>query len=627
MKQLQYQASEAIATTAHSIAKEIHGWEAALSAAVGILLMLPILMDLFQPAQIPFGIMYILPACLYAIASTSHERIWSLFAVTTVMLVAESGLFLNLHGGDVSGVVLAVQGMAFAAVTCIVFFTHYRLWSKERDKLNTDLNNTRQELNRAREILSIAEDSVCFGGYEMRLDSGQSWASEYICDVLGKPPECGFNLDELIELHLPVYKEQFADAVRACYEDGTPFSIESQILTQRNERLWLAITGYPEYSGEQLVGIIGSIRELTAEKEREKALTLELNRVNDTIGNLPGVLWQINRDGQFRLVNNSEQQTKPEAPDLEAIKLTPMECVHPGDRFALLRAWLRARRSDAASVQLNARLLCQDQTYRHFCIEATRCVYENGLLPLTQGQWLGTVNEIVARHDMNGKEGLDALAVPAQLFHKLNNFLTSVMGSAEAIEHSLDRSPEVAEEAGHIVETVSELSVWLRESDLANADSGHVPDLHSGTKAPAGPKVNVEEKLGTILLVDDDELIRRHTRSTLSKAGYKVICAADGIEALSVLQEKNHCIDALITDMFMPGAVLGSQLVERSQKLYPHIKTILTSGYDTSVVNFFNPPGQTSLDILAKPFMREELLEKVETALTNEMALTRQAIQ
>lgn len=81
----------------------------------------------------------------------------------------------------------------------------------------------------------------------------------------------------------------------------------------------------------------------------------------------------------------------------------------------------------------------------------------------------------------------------------------------------------------------------------------------------------------TILLIDDEAVIRLSTAAMLEDAGYGVLEAADGSEALALLSSHPE-ISVVLTDVQMPGAIDGLDLVEIVQQDYPAIKSIVASG-------------------------------------------------
>ncbi|HUI22430.1 MAG TPA: CHASE3 domain-containing protein [Methylocella sp.] len=117
----------------------------------------------------------------------------------------------------------------------------------------------------------------------------------------------------------------------------------------------------------------------------------------------------------------------------------------------------------------------------------------------------------------------------------------------------------------------------------------------------------------TILLVDDDEIVRATVASMLENLGYDVIASPSGVEALRIL-ERNQAIDLLFTDVVMPGPISGRKLAERAAEINPAIKILFTSGYtENSIVH--NSRLDTGVEFLSKPYDRERLARKIRRVL------------
>jgi PAS domain S-box-containing protein len=113
----------------------------------------------------------------------------------------------------------------------------------------------------------------------------------------------------------------------------------------------------------------------------------------------------------------------------------------------------------------------------------------------------------------------------------------------------------------------------------------------------------------TILLVDDEEALRVAARRMLQRAGFTVLQACDGADALRVMSEHNGPVHALVTDVVMPG-VGGLELVRRLREVRPDLPTLFISGYTEEGVR---TQGALHPDaaFLEKPFSPEDLIKKV----------------
>jgi len=117
----------------------------------------------------------------------------------------------------------------------------------------------------------------------------------------------------------------------------------------------------------------------------------------------------------------------------------------------------------------------------------------------------------------------------------------------------------------------------------------------------------------TILLVEDEDVVRTLTRQILEMCGYTVLEASNGIEALSLCEKVDCHIDLLMTDVVMPQ-MGGRELSERFTQIYPHMRILFTSGYtDDAIVRHGVIEADTNF--IQKPFTPDDLARKVRKIL------------
>jgi two-component system cell cycle sensor histidine kinase/response regulator CckA len=114
----------------------------------------------------------------------------------------------------------------------------------------------------------------------------------------------------------------------------------------------------------------------------------------------------------------------------------------------------------------------------------------------------------------------------------------------------------------------------------------------------------------TILIVEDEDIVRTWMCRILKKSGYDVIEARNGKEALSICDKRDVKINVVITDVVMPkmgGRELAEKLVER----YPEIKILYTSGYTDDIITRHGIMEER-MNFIQKPFAANVLLQKVQ---------------
>ncbi|MGB2718060.1 MAG: response regulator, partial [Vicinamibacterales bacterium] len=117
----------------------------------------------------------------------------------------------------------------------------------------------------------------------------------------------------------------------------------------------------------------------------------------------------------------------------------------------------------------------------------------------------------------------------------------------------------------------------------------------------------------TVLVVEDDNAVRRLARDVLTAAGYTVIDARDGDEALARTRAHPSLVDLVITDVVMPGPT-GRELAARLADAFPGIRVLYTSGYTKAAT--MTAGIDVTAPFLPKPFLPADLLTKVREVLS-----------
>jgi CheY-like chemotaxis protein len=119
--------------------------------------------------------------------------------------------------------------------------------------------------------------------------------------------------------------------------------------------------------------------------------------------------------------------------------------------------------------------------------------------------------------------------------------------------------------------------------------------------------------LATILLVEDEPIVRRAALAILRRGGYSILEAANGPDALAVVAAHPGTIDLLLTDVIMPG-MSGRDLATQLSTLRPRTRILYMSGYTANVIGREGVIG-TDVAFIQKPFTPDALLRKVNEVL------------
>jgi PAS domain S-box-containing protein len=136
------------------------------------------------------------------------------------------------------------------------------------------------------------------------------------------------------------------------------------------------------------------------------------------------------------------------------------------------------------------------------------------------------------------------------------------------------------------------------------------PESVAGKKTPPALSAGGHESL---LLVEDDERVRRIAVRVLAGQGYQVTEAVDGVDALARFDERGGAFDLVVTDVVMPR-MGGKELVDRLRERRPDLKVLFTSGYTGDAIAKHGVLV-AGVNLLAKPYLPPELLRCVREVL------------
>jgi CheY-like chemotaxis protein len=135
-------------------------------------------------------------------------------------------------------------------------------------------------------------------------------------------------------------------------------------------------------------------------------------------------------------------------------------------------------------------------------------------------------------------------------------------------------------------------------------------DLDTASLERPAPEVR---GTGHVLVVEDDELVRRFAAERLIARGYSVTAVGSGPEALRALDTIGH-VDLLFSDIVLPGGMTGRQLAEQFLVLRPGTPVLYTSGYGERVLMHDGQPDPGAV-LLPKPYSSRHLTDAVQKAL------------
>ncbi len=143
------------------------------------------------------------------------------------------------------------------------------------------------------------------------------------------------------------------------------------------------------------------------------------------------------------------------------------------------------------------------------------------------------------------------------------------------------------------------------------------PADHGTVHRPENPKpFTPNEGKGTILVAEDEEQVRELAVMILEKAGYEVIAAGDGQEAIDLFNQHMGRIDLVLLDVVMPRKS-GKAAFEAMKEKRPDVRVLFSTGYSFNTLNLNDASGGR-VQMISKPYSPSELLRRVQTMLKTE---------
>jgi DNA-binding response OmpR family regulator len=140
-------------------------------------------------------------------------------------------------------------------------------------------------------------------------------------------------------------------------------------------------------------------------------------------------------------------------------------------------------------------------------------------------------------------------------------------------------------------------------------------DVRALPEPPIEPAAEIAA-VGTILVIDDEEVVRKLARAALERAGYQVLDAADGATGLAILEEHKNAISLVLLDMGMPE-MSGRTVLTKIRETGISVPVAICSGYGESEVSR-QLADCDFIAVIHKPFNAAELLKRVRAALRSD---------
>jgi two-component system, cell cycle sensor histidine kinase and response regulator CckA len=378
--------------------------------------------------------------------------------------------------------------------------------------------------------------------------------------------------------------------------------MEDRLLqSQRMEAVANMAGGLAHDFNNQLTVILGYAEELCARLEGEdKEAALEIKNAASMAGTITGQLLMLSRRSEARFEVLNVNQVICEAQPMISHSLGKIRTLVTD--LGSPEGFVRSDRNQLKRVLLNLALNARDamSTGGELRIESSTVEID----PDSQEARLYRPGQFVRLRVADTGEGMDK-ATLARIFEPF--FSTKKAGFGAGLGLSIAHSI-IVQNQGYI----------RAESAIGHGTSFEILLPCVGTFRKVGEETGAgrsdgEDPTPTILLVEDEDAVRRLMHKFLEREGYQLLEARNAEEAEAIAEVYEEPIHVLVTDVLMPG-MTGPDLVARLLPLRPGMKTLFVSGYRHDVIEP-NGLSRGDVNLLPKPFPAAELLRRVRMLL------------
>jgi signal transduction histidine kinase/ActR/RegA family two-component response regulator len=433
------------------------------------------------------------------------------------------------------------------------------------------------------------------------------------------------------------------------FTSKTRESCEAILSTNDRPPMYVYLTGIVTGNGEQcyvtMVDITGHKR--ADEEHRKYEQQLQQTQKLESLGLLAGgIAHDFNNlmGGIFGYIDMAREESKD-----EKVRLYLSKTMNTIDRARGLTAQLLTFAKGGAPVQKVTSLFPFIQGAAQFALSGSNvsCLFdvaehlwlcnidknqigqaiENIIINAKQAMPAGGTIEVTARNISQGEQEQSTLAPGNYVKISIKD---SGIGIAKELLPLIFDPFYTTKTKGHGLGLATCYSIIKRhggaiavESQPCKGSTFHIylpASAEPVLETTASPVVK-HKGSGTIIVMDDEEVMRDTIKHTLKTLGYSVICKNDGRETLeSFIQETKakRAITGLILDLTIPGGMGGKATVEEIRKLNTEIPVFVASGYADDPV-MINPADYGFTASLGKPFIKNELEEMLERHLKKEI--------
>lgn len=538
-----------------------------------------------------------------------------------------------------------ILGLFLVTVASLTWFLLREL--SQREALAAALRDNRDRLR-------LALESSDTGTWTWDKATDRSVGDENVLRIFGVSSEeyPGTGESFLASLHADD-RAAVRRAIERSMNDGAPYDVVYRIHRPDGAMRWIHSRGEAVRGAKgEMTGLIGVCNDVTAYRQAQDAL-MQSQRL-EVVSRLTGGLAHDFNNLLQVLLGNAEilMDGLSENPRLRRwAEMSKIAAERGAELTRRLMAFARRQMLEPAEVDVNALLIGMSDSLRHILGE------RHLTLDLTEDLWPATVDaaqleSAVANAAINARDAMPAaghfLVTTAnrELSHEDCIYEDELTPGRYVLvslaDDGVGMSTEVLKRCCEPFYTTKGIGAgsglglsmiygFLKQSDghltIASAPGKgttlnfYLPWAGAARRVaePAGPMRSRALPNGdeTVLVVEDDPLVRRYVCQQIADLGYAVVECADAAAALDVLR-RGERIDLLFSDILMPGGMDGIALAAEARRLCPDLRVLLTTGdAQGSTERAVDLAGE---EMLAKPYRREDLADALRTVLEGSRA-------
>ncbi len=549
------------------------------------------------------------------------------------------------------------------------------IWQKEQLQIkNTALEEHRhnleslvkkrtQQLEKSEHLLDITQKMAKIGGWEWDVEKQtMTWTAEtYRIHGLDPDKHEKCSSESSLQCYDSADRPVIWKAFQQCIKDKTPYDMQFCITTFQNQRVWIRTMGFPVVEGSRVTRVIGNIKDISDYKKLEEehiALEKKLHhaRKAESLGRMAGAIAH-HFNNQLNVVMGNLEMALEDSPADAVYRENLTAAMHAAQKSAeisgLMLTYVGQGSGETRKLELSR--LCLSY------LPILRTSLPGGIALETDFMAVGAVVLANANHMQMILSHLATNAAEAIGENtgriKLATRILSVSDIPKLVTAPVDWQPgakmyacvEVSDTGCGISDQDMEklfdpffttkftgrglgLSValgWVKSWDGAlcvESKKGRgtcvrillpVQENMDSPQTDAVSQWQPDAKGGTVLLVDDQDAVRKIGEVMLQRLGFSPITAASGPEAVAVFRRHQDRICCVITDLTMPD-MDGWETLAALRKIQPDLPVILTSGHDqTKAMNRDHP--EKFQGFLHKPYALVQLKNALYKAFQNKV--------